>query len=92
MLQTRSRKIVRQASSLVKNPSTKAWLRDDERGTWEALAAELLTRTADKARELRLTEERVDEEIAAELGYRALNATLEHARQRPAAAGRRRRR
>lgn len=77
----RARKIVRLAAAQVKNPSTKSWLLADERGTWEKAANDYLTKTADKARELGMSEDQVNEEIAVILGYQALQAALEHAKK-----------
>jgi hypothetical protein len=78
----RARRIVRLAAKQVKNPSTKSWLLADERGTWERNALDYLAKTADKARELGLSDERVDEEIAYKLGYLALQASLENAKKK----------
>jgi len=74
----RARKIVRLASTYVKNPSTKSWLLADERGTFEKEAKEYLVKTAARAAELGMSEEQVDEEIANRLGYLALTAMLEN--------------
>jgi len=76
----RVRKIVRLAAAQVKNPSTKSWLLADERGTWEKDARDLLEKSADKARELGMSEDQVNEEIANYLGYLALTASLKHAK------------
>lgn len=77
----RARRIVRLAADQVKNPSTKSWLLADERGTWEKAARDYLEKTADKARSLGMSEDKVDEEIAVVLGFQALQASLEHARK-----------
>ena len=77
----RARKIVRMAADQVKNPSTKSWLLADERGTWEKAALDYLQKTADKARELGMSEKKVDEEIAIVLGLQALQASLEHTKK-----------
>lgn len=78
----RQRKIVRLASTHVKDPSTRAWLLADERGTFEKLAAEYLDKTADKAAQLGMSAEQVDNEIATVIGLRALTAQLEHQKKR----------
>jgi hypothetical protein len=78
----RARRIVRLAAKQVNNPSTKSWLLADERGTWERTALDYLVKTADKARELGLSDERVDEEIAYKLGLSALQASLEHVKKK----------
>jgi len=75
----RARKIVRLAANQVKNPSTKSWLLADERGTWEKRARDLLEKSAEKARELGMSEDQVNEEAANYLGYLALTASLKHA-------------
>jgi hypothetical protein len=78
----RARRIVRLAADQVKNPSTKSWLWEDEIGSWERQALEYLAKTADKARELGMSSELVDDEIANRLGFLALKASLEHAEKR----------
>ena len=90
-LYNRAREIVRLAADQVKNPSTKSWFLADERGTWEKSAREYLEKTADRARDLGMSEDQVNEEIANHLGYLALTAALEHATKNPTKKGRRRR-
>lgn len=77
----RARRIVRLAAKQVKNPSTKSRLLADERGTWEKAARDYLEKTADKARSLGMSEDKVDEEIAVVLGLQALQASLEYAKK-----------
>jgi len=78
----RPRKILQLAAQMVKNPSTKSWLRNDEYGTWERMAESLIESTTIKARELSLSEEQWDREIASILGLRALQASLEHVKKK----------
>lgn len=75
-------RIVRLAAGHVKNRSTRSWLLADERGTFEKLAREYLDKTAAKAAELGLSEEKVDDEIAAMIGLNALTAQLEHQKKK----------
>lgn len=78
----RVRNIIRIAAAKVKNPSTKSWLLADERGTWEREVGDLLKKSADRARELGLSEAQVNEETANYIGYLALAASLKHAETR----------
>jgi hypothetical protein len=78
----RARKIVRLAADQVKNPSSKAWFLADEHGFWEKQARDLLEKSADKARDLGLSEDQVNAETANYLGYLALTAALENAKKK----------
>lgn len=78
----RARRIVRLASTHVKDPYTRAWLLADERGTFEKEAKEYLTKTAARAAELGMSEPQVDDEIATRLGLLALTARLENQTKR----------
>jgi hypothetical protein len=86
----RARKIVRLASTYVKDPSTKSWLLADERGSFEKDAKDLLVKSAARAAELGMSADQVDAEIANLLGYRALTAMLEHQTKNTKKKGRRR--
>ena len=77
----RAREIVRLAAEQVKDPSTRYWLLADERGTFEKAARKYLEETADKARALRMTNEKVNEEIAVMLALSAIEAFLKRARK-----------
>jgi len=72
----RPRAIVELAAHRVRNPSTRSWLFNDERGSWETAAREYLEKTADRAAELGLSADTVDREIADRLCHLALMATL----------------
>jgi hypothetical protein len=78
---SRPRQIVELAASRVKNPSTKSWLRNDERGTWENTAKRYLERVPEilAAKNLQMTDEQIDDEIATMLSVSALEATLANA-------------
>ena len=80
----RPRRIVKLAASQVKNPSTKHWLRDDDKGTWENMAKRYLDGVPEilKAKGLQLTDEQIDDEIAHYLILAALEATLTNASKR----------
>lgn len=80
----RPRQIVRLAASQVKNPSTKHWLHDDDKGTWENMARRYLDGVPEilKAKGLQLTDEQIDDEIAHYLILAALEATLANASKR----------
>jgi hypothetical protein len=77
----RAREIVRLAAEQVKDPSTRYWLLADERGTFEKAARKYLEETADKARALGMTNEKVNEEIAVMLALSAIEAFLKRARK-----------
>jgi hypothetical protein len=66
----------------VKDPSTRAWLLADERGTFEKLANDHLDSTAAHAAELGMPASAVDDEIATVIGLNALTAQLEHQKKR----------
>jgi hypothetical protein len=72
------------AAEDTKDPSTKSWLRNDEEGTWEHRAKELLDKAPDiiAAKNLTMTDEQIDEEIASILKMSALEAMLAHAKKR----------
>lgn len=77
----RAREIVRLAAEQVKDPSTRYWLLADERGTFEKAARQYLEQTADRAKELRLPNEKVNEEIATMIALSALEAFLKKQRR-----------
>jgi hypothetical protein len=77
----RAREIVRLAAEQVKDPSTRYWLLADERGTFEKAARKYLEETADKARALGMTNEKVNEEIAVMLALSAIEAFLKRTRK-----------
>jgi hypothetical protein len=77
----RAREIVRLAAEQVKDPSTRYWLLADERGTFEKAAWKYLEETADKARALGMTNEKVNAEIAVMLALSAVEAFLKRARK-----------
>ena len=78
----RARRIVRLAATHVKDPSTRAWLLADERGTFEKDANAYLDKTFARAAELGMSDSAVDDEIASVLGLSALTAQLEHQKKR----------
>lgn len=77
----RAREIVRLAAEQVKDPSTRHWLLADERGTFEKAAQKYLEETADKARALGMSNEKVNAEIAVLLALSAVEAFLKRARK-----------
>lgn len=77
----RAREIVRLAAEQVKDPSTRYWLLADERGIFEKAARKYLEETADKARTLGMSNEKVNEEIAVMLALSAAEAFLKRARK-----------
>ena len=77
----RAREIVRLAAEQVKDPSTRFWLLADERGTFEKAARKYLEETADKARALGMSNDKVNEEIAVMLALSAVEAFLKRARK-----------
>ncbi len=74
----RPRRIVERAAKMTKVKMAKHWLFDDERGTFEKMAARLLEKSAARAKELGMTEEAVDEATAIEVLLAALNAVKGH--------------
>lgn len=80
----RPRRIVQLAATQVKNPSTKSWLRDDDKGTWENMASRYLDGAPAmiEKKGLQLSEAQIDEEIAHYLIMAALEATLANAKKR----------
>lgn len=72
--QTRARRIVVLASK--EKTSASKWLFLDEFGTWEKLALELLEKSRERAVELKLTEDEVNEQIATKLTVLALEAMI----------------
>lgn len=79
----RPRRIVRRATTHVKDPYTRGWLLADERGTFEKMARDYLDKTAAKAAELGMSDAAVDDEIATVIGLRALTARLEEQKKAP---------
>jgi hypothetical protein len=77
----RAREIVRLAAEQIKDPSARYWLLADERGTFEKAARKYLEETADKARTLGMTNEKVNEEIAVMLALSAVEAFLKRTRK-----------
>lgn len=82
-MESRARTIVKLAAARTETPFLQSWLEQDSTGCWEHDAAELLISSADKAAELKLTEDQVDNEIAAVLVLRGLKALLVEAQQKP---------
>jgi hypothetical protein len=80
-MQTRAREIVKQAAKQTKNAMVKSWLHNDERGTWERTASDLIYETNPKARLLGLSETEQDAQIAIKLGFLALTAALNNAKK-----------
>lgn len=80
----RPRRIVRLAASRVKASQAKSWLKNDEEGTWESQAKRYLEQVPAlmAKKNLNLTEEQVDDEIASALQISALEAVLAHAKKR----------
>lgn len=72
----RARAIVVAASQHASAGTPRQWLRLDERGTWEALAGELLEKTEEEAERKGATPEQVDESIALLLAIRAMDAVI----------------
>jgi hypothetical protein len=70
----RARKIVEEAASL--GTSASEWLRLDEHGVHEMNAAGYLASTADKVKQLGLSEEQADHEIAVKLALDAVDAMI----------------
>lgn len=73
------------AARNVKASSVKAWLTNDEYGTWEKTAQDYL----DKVPELKaqknlhhMTDEQIDDEIAYVIGLAALEAALKNAEKK----------
>ena len=81
----RIRRILNMAVKLVRVPSVKAWLRNDEMGGLERTVRKLLTESEAKAEELGFTEAQVDEETAHYMARLASEAMLQDAmkRQKP---------
>jgi hypothetical protein len=75
-MESRARTIVKLAAARTETPFLQSWLEQDSTGCWETDALALLYESADKAIELKLTEEQVNEEIAAVLVLRGLKALL----------------
>lgn len=75
----RARKVVRMAAKHVETLMVKDWLDTDYRGEWEARAHELLSRVADKAAQLGMGEEQVDNELVIYLAHLACEAALRKA-------------
>lgn len=78
----RAREIVRLAAEQVQDPSTKYWLLADERGTFEKAATKYLEQTADRAKLIRLSNDKVNEEIAVMIALSAVDAFLKKHRRR----------
>jgi hypothetical protein len=74
----RPRRIVELAAKMTKVKMAKHWLKDDERGTFEKMAARLLETSAARAKEFGMTEEAVDEATAIEVLLAALKAVERH--------------
>jgi hypothetical protein len=81
--QDRARRIVKLAASRVKLSQPKNWLLDDEIGSWEKAALDLLPIAASCNARFHLgrTEEQIDSEIADELALAALKACVNNARR-----------
>lgn len=77
----RSRQIVELAAEQTKDPYARSWLLADERGTFEKAASRYLEQTADKAKELKLSADKVNEEIAIILALSAVEAQLKKKRK-----------
>jgi len=79
----RPRRIVKLAASRVRASQAKSWLKNDEEGTWERRAKELLARAPALIAEknLQMSEEDVDDEIASILQISALEALLARAKK-----------
>lgn len=70
----RAREIVRLAAEQVKDPSTRYWLLADDRGTFEKAAKQYLDQTAGRAQELRMSNDKVNAEIATMISLSAVEA------------------
>jgi hypothetical protein len=81
-MDTRARKIVRKASKEVKSTTAKSWLFNDERGTWEHTAQDLLTRTQEQATARGMTPAQHDEAVCVKIQLMALEALLSHESKR----------
>lgn len=80
--QARANKILLLAIRQVKNPQAKAWLNDGRAAkTWLRTAADLLERSTERAAELGLSEDEVNEAVAVELAYMALSTILHDAKK-----------
>jgi hypothetical protein len=77
----RSRQIVELAAKQTKDSFARSWLLADERGTFEKAASRYLEQTTDKARELKLSIDKVNEEIATILALSAIEAQLKRKRR-----------
>jgi len=77
----RAREIVRLAAEQVQDPSTRYWLLADERGTFEKAATRYLEQVTDRAKELRMSNEKVNEEIAVMIALSAVEAFLKKHRR-----------
>ena len=72
-----ARDIVRLAAGRVEcSQEAKSWLWNDERGTWEKAAREMIDATAERRALLHLSDEQAAGEMADRLALRALRAVL----------------
>ena len=81
-MMTRERSIVRLAADMTKTTYLRHWFLADERGVWEKNAADYLTRTAERAAALGMTEAAVNDAIAVELCVLGLSALIEDRKKR----------
>lgn len=78
---SRARQIVELAAQQTKDPFARSWLLADERGSFSKLAARYLEQTAGKAEELKMSADKVNEEIAIILALSAVEAQLKKKRK-----------
>lgn len=70
----RAREIVRLAAEQVNDPSTRYWLLADDRGTFEKAAKKYLDQVANRAQELRMSNDKVNAEVATMIALSAFEA------------------
>lgn len=78
-----ARAIVRLAASRVESSEeVRSWLENDEYGTWEKAAQEMIDATVERRALLHLSDEQAAGEMADRLALRALRAVLAREKER----------
>jgi hypothetical protein len=78
----RARSIVKLAAKETSIKMVKGWLTQDEKGTWEKLAMDLLDRTKDRAEKLNMGDREVNDQIATMVALQAVEAVKRSAKRK----------